>query len=55
VKYLNAAAGFPVKDTWTKAIKAGNFITWPTNILSTVQQHFPESYETQTGHMKNNN
>ncbi len=30
VKYLDTAAGFPVKDTWTKAIKAGNFNTWPT-------------------------
>jgi hypothetical protein len=30
VKYLHAAAGFPVKDTWTKAIKAGNYNTWPT-------------------------
>jgi hypothetical protein len=27
VKYLHTAAGFPVKDTWTKAIKAGNFNT----------------------------
>ena len=26
VQYLHAAAGFPVKDTWIKAIKAGNLI-----------------------------
>jgi hypothetical protein len=36
VKYLQAAAGFPVKDTWTKAIKAENFNTWPTITPSTV-------------------
>jgi hypothetical protein len=52
VKYLHTAAGFPVEDTWTKAIKAGNFNTWPTITLSMVQQHFPESDETQKGHMK---
>jgi hypothetical protein len=52
VKYLYAAAGFPVEDTWTKAIKAGNFNTWPTITPSMVQRHFPESDETQKGHMK---
>jgi hypothetical protein len=29
IRYLHAAAGFPVEATWIKAIKAGNFITWP--------------------------
>jgi hypothetical protein len=52
VKYLHTAAGFPVKETWTKAIKAGNFNTWPTITPTTVQCHFPESDETQKGHMK---
>jgi hypothetical protein len=52
VKYDHAAAGFPVADTWIKAIKAGNYITWPTITPSTVQRHFPESDKTQKGHMK---
>jgi hypothetical protein len=52
VKYLHAAAGFPVKDTWTKAIKAGNFNTMPTITPSMVQQHFTESDKTQKGRMK---
>jgi hypothetical protein len=30
VKYLHTSAGFPVKDTWIKAIKAANYNTWPT-------------------------
>jgi hypothetical protein len=30
ITYLHAAAGFPVKETWMDAIKAGNFITWPS-------------------------
>ena len=29
VRYMHAAAGFPVKYTWLKAIKKGNFETWP--------------------------
>jgi len=52
VKYLHAAAGFPTEDTWIKAIKAGNYSTWPTINPTVVRRHFPESDETQKGHMK---
>jgi hypothetical protein len=52
VRYLHAAAGFPVEETWSKAIKAGNFNTWPTITPTTIRCHFPESDETQKGHMK---
>jgi hypothetical protein len=52
VRHHHAAAGFPVADTWIKAIKAGNYNTWPTITPSTVQRHFLESNETQKGHMK---
>ena len=52
IRYLHAAAGFPTEATWLKAIKAGNFNTWPTLNTSTVRRHFPESDETQQGHMK---
>jgi hypothetical protein len=52
VRYHHAAAGFPVADTWIKAIKAGNYNTWPTITPSTVQRHLPKSNETQKGHMK---
>jgi hypothetical protein len=38
-RYLHASAGHPVEDTWTKAIKAGNF-------------PMSESDETKQGHMK---
>jgi hypothetical protein len=33
---LNAAAGFPVKELWVDAIKAGNFIMWPSLTTSAV-------------------
>jgi hypothetical protein len=29
IKYLHAAAGYPVEDTWKKAVTAGNYTTWP--------------------------
>ena len=29
VRYFHAAAGFPVRTTWIKAIKVGNYRFWP--------------------------
>jgi hypothetical protein len=52
IKYLHAAAGFPVKETWLDAIKAGNYVTWPGLTAAAVQKHFSDSDETQKGHMK---
>ncbi len=52
IKYLHAAAGYPVIDTWIKAINAGNYTTWPGLTATAVRKHYPESHETQKGHMK---
>ena len=52
IRYLHAAAGFPVKDTWIKAIKCGNYKSWPGITPDIVSKHFPESVETQKGHLK---
>jgi hypothetical protein len=52
IKYVHAAAGFPVKETWLDAIKYGNFGTWPGLTTTTVRKHFPGSDETQQGHTK---
>ncbi len=52
VKCLHAAARFPMKETWLKAIKAGNFAMWPTINPSIVRRHFPKLDETAKGHMK---
>ncbi len=52
VRYLHACAGFPTKATWIKAIRAGNYASWPHLTVKAVQQHFPESDETQQGHMR---
>ena len=52
IKYLHAAAGFPVKDTWIDAVNNNHFSTWPGLTAKAVNKHFPESVETQKGHMK---
>jgi hypothetical protein len=36
----------------TKAIKVGNYTTWTALTIANVHTHFPESNETQKGHMK---
>jgi hypothetical protein len=51
IRYLHASAGHPVKDSWTKAIKAENFTTWPGLSIEAVHKYFPESDETKQGHM----
>ena len=52
IKYLHAAAGYPTEDRWIRAIKAGNYISWPGLTATAARKHFPESDETQKGHMK---
>ena len=52
IKYLYTAAGFPTKEKWIIAIQSGNYVTWPGLTAATVRKHFPDSDETQKGHMK---
>jgi hypothetical protein len=44
--------GFPTKDTWIKAIKSGNYGSWPGINADAVNKHFPEAIKTQKGHME---
>ena len=50
IRYLHAAAGYPTKATWLKAIRRGNYSTWPLITVTNVHKYFPESEETQFGH-----
>jgi hypothetical protein len=50
--YLHAAAGFPVKETFLDAVRAGNYTTWPGLMTSLIIKHFPDSDEMQKEHMK---
>jgi len=50
--YFHAAAGFPTKESFTDAVRAGNYATWPGLTTTLISKHFPDSDETQKGHMK---
>jgi hypothetical protein len=52
VKYLHAALGFPTKETWLAATRAGFLTSWPDVTVTNINKFFPESDETQKGHMK---
>jgi hypothetical protein len=50
VHYYHAAAGFPTKPTWLKAIKNKQFASWPGLMADVVNCHYPDSYKTLKGH-----
>ena len=52
IAWYHAAAGYPTKPTWIKAIDAGFYATWPMLTSKAVRKHFPESEETAKGHMR---
>ena len=52
IRYLHAALGFPTKWTMLRAIKKGWLVGWPGLTVENVNKWFPESDETQAGHMK---
>jgi hypothetical protein len=48
---MHAICGFPVKSTWLKAVKAGNYLGWPLLTVRNVPKYYPESIETPKGHL----
>jgi hypothetical protein len=50
VRYYHAAAGFPTKPTWIRAIKNQQFASWPGLTTDIVTRHYPDSEETPKGH-----
>ena len=51
IRYFHAAAGFPVRDTWLRAIKTGNFTSWPVLTYQNATKYCPTSKETIKGHI----
>ena len=51
INYYHAAAGFPIKATWLRAIKRGYYIGWPGLTAERVQTHLQPKIETALGHM----
>eukprot|EP00804_Cyclotella_cryptica_P017719 CCRYP_001156-RA/>CCRYP_001156-RA protein AED:0.37 eAED:0.37 QI:0/0/0/1/0/0/2/0/305 len=52
VRLLHAALGFPTKATLLTAAHNGNLVTFPSLTPDNINKHFPESEETQKGHMR---
>ena len=43
IRFLRGAAGFPTKATWLKAIRNGNYLSWPLVNVKNVNKFFLES------------
>ena len=52
VWFLHAALGFPTKQTLLAAIRNNQLTSFPGLTAEAVARHFPESDETQKGHMR---
>ena len=48
---MHAATGFPVRSTWIRAIKNGNFNSWPGLSYNNAAKYCPQLKETIKGHM----
>ena len=51
IKWMHAVCGYPVKSTWIKAVKAGNYTGWPLLTERNVNKYYPETNQTPRGHM----
>jgi hypothetical protein len=51
VKWMHAVCSYPMKSTWLKAIKAGNFTGWPLLNERNVNKYYPDTAKTPKGHM----
>ena len=43
IRYLHACAGYPTRETWVKAIRAGNYVSWPCVTVKRVNNFYPET------------
>jgi hypothetical protein len=50
--WYHAAAGFPTKETFIDAVRAGNYASWPGLTTNMINRHFPDSTETAKEHLK---
>jgi hypothetical protein len=47
---MHAVCGYPVKSTWLKTIKAGDYVGWPMPTERNVQKYYPKATKTAKGH-----
>ena len=51
IRYFHAAAGYPVRSTWLKAISVGNYSSWPVLTLTNATNYCPSATSTIMGHL----
>jgi hypothetical protein len=51
IKWMHAICGYPVKSTWLKTIKVGNYVGWPMLTERNVQKYYLKATETAKGHL----
>jgi hypothetical protein len=51
IKWMHAICGYPVKSTWLKAIKAGNYVGWRMLNERNVQKYYAKTIKTAKGHL----
>jgi hypothetical protein len=50
--WYHAAAGFPPKETFIRAVCNGNYATWPKLTVQLIHKYMPDLDETAKGHLK---
>jgi len=50
--WYHASAGFPAKEQFIKAVRNGNYATWPKLTVTLINKYMPDSDETAKGHLK---
>jgi hypothetical protein len=51
IKWMHAVCGYPVKSTWMRPIRAGNYVGWPMLTEQNVSKYYPKLDKTLKGHM----
>eukprot|EP00536_Pseudo-nitzschia_multiseries_P018761 jgi/Psemu1/57217/gm1.57217_g len=52
IRFYHAAAGYPTKETWVRAIERGSFATWLGLTAQRVNRYLPLTEETTMGHLQ---
>jgi len=50
--WYHTAAGFPVKESFIKVVRNGNYATWPKLTVTLIHKYMPDSDETAKSHLK---
>ena len=50
--WYHAAAGFPAKESFIKAVRNGNYATWPKLTVTLIHKYMPDSDETSRANPK---